>query len=90
MTIETTLPTAPRVLLPRGAPSSLEGFQGKLNQLYCNTGTVLLWLRPSPRVLMSMAGLGLFDQKSALAVAMPIVTAFKFCIGHRKNGLLNR
>jgi hypothetical protein len=37
-----------------------------------------------------MAGLGLFDQKSALAVTMPIVTAFKFCIGHRKNGLLNR
>jgi hypothetical protein len=35
-----------------------------------------------------MAGLGLFDQKSALAVTMPIVTAFKFCIGHRKNGLL--
>ena len=37
-----------------------------------------------------MAGLGLFDQKGALAVAMPIVTAFKFCIGHRENGLLNR
>jgi hypothetical protein len=37
-----------------------------------------------------MAGLGLFDQKSALAVTMPVVTAFKFCIGHRKNGLLNR
>ena len=37
-----------------------------------------------------MAGLGLFDQKSAIAVTMPIVTAFKFCIGHRKNGLLNR
>jgi hypothetical protein len=35
-----------------------------------------------------MAGLGLFDQKSALAVAMSIVTAFKFCIGHRENGLL--
>jgi hypothetical protein len=31
-----------------------------------------------------MAGLGLFDQKVALAVAMPIATAFKFCIGHRK------
>jgi hypothetical protein len=28
-----------------------------------------------------MAGLGLFDQKIALAVAMPIATAFKFCIG---------
>jgi hypothetical protein len=39
-----------------------------------------------------MAGLGLFDQKSGIAVTMPIVivTAFKFCIGHRKNGLLNR
>ena len=37
-----------------------------------------------------MAGLGLFDQKNAIAVTMPIVTAFKFCIRHRKNGLLNR
>jgi hypothetical protein len=37
-----------------------------------------------------MAGLGLFGQKSAIAVTMPIFTAFKFCIGHRKNGLLNR
>jgi hypothetical protein len=37
-----------------------------------------------------MAGLGLFDQKSALAVTIPIATAFKFCVGHRKNGLLNR
>jgi hypothetical protein len=34
-----------------------------------------------------MAGfLGLFDQKSTIAVTMPIVTAFKFCIGHRKMG----
>jgi hypothetical protein len=33
-----------------------------------------------------MAGLGLFDQKSALTVAMFTVTAFKFCIGHRKMG----
>jgi hypothetical protein len=39
---------------------------------------------------LPMAGLGLFDQKSALTVTMPIATAFKFCIGHRKNGLLNR
>jgi hypothetical protein len=38
----------------------------------------------------SMAGLGLFGQKSVIAETMPIVTAFKFCIGHRKNGLLNR
>jgi hypothetical protein len=38
----------------------------------------------------AMAGLDLFDQKSVIAVTMPIVTAFKFCIGHRKNGLLNR
>jgi hypothetical protein len=37
-----------------------------------------------------MAGLGLFGQKSVIAETMPIVTAFKFCIGHRKNGLLNR
>ena len=37
-----------------------------------------------------MAGLGLFDQKSVIAVTMPIVTAFKFCIEHRKNGPLNR
>jgi hypothetical protein len=44
----------------------------------------------SGRLKMCMAGLGLFDQKSALAVTTPIVTAFKFCIGHRKNGLLNR
>jgi hypothetical protein len=27
-----------------------------------------------------MAGLGLFDQKSALTVTMPIATAFKFRI----------
>jgi hypothetical protein len=40
--------------------------------------------------LRTMAGLGLFDQKNSLAVAMIIVTTFKFCIGHRKNGLLNR
>jgi hypothetical protein len=38
----------------------------------------------------SMAELGLFDQKSAIAVTMPIATAFKFCIRRRKNGLLNR
>jgi hypothetical protein len=31
-----------------------------------------------------MAGLGLFGQKSVIAETMPIVTAFKFCIGHRK------
>jgi hypothetical protein len=37
-------------------------------------------------VLCVMAGLGLFDQKSALTVTMPIVTAFKFCIRHRKTG----
>jgi hypothetical protein len=37
-----------------------------------------------------MAGLAMFDQKNVIAVTMPIVTAFKFCIGHRKNGLLNR
>jgi hypothetical protein len=27
-----------------------------------------------------MAGLGLFDQKNANAVAIPIVTAFNFCV----------
>jgi hypothetical protein len=37
-----------------------------------------------------MAGLGLFDQKSAITATMPIATAFKLCIRHRKNGLLNR
>jgi hypothetical protein len=37
-----------------------------------------------------MAGLGLFYQKSALTVTIPIATAFKFCIEHRKNGLLDR
>jgi hypothetical protein len=49
---------------------------------------ILFWdLRGKKRL---MAGLGLFDQKSALAVTMPVVTAFKFCIGHRINGLLDR
>jgi hypothetical protein len=38
------------------------------------------------RALCGMAGLGLFNQKIAVAVTMP----FKFCIRHRKNGLLNR
>ena len=32
----------------------------------------------------SMAVLGLFDQKIVIAVNMPIATAFKFCIRHRK------
>jgi hypothetical protein len=30
--------------------------------------------------MADMAGLGLFDQRSAIAVTMPIATAFKFCI----------
>jgi hypothetical protein len=47
-------------------------------------------IRSVTAVTYSMAGLGLFDQKIALAVTTPIVTAFKFCIGHRKNGLLSR
>jgi hypothetical protein len=38
----------------------------------------------------SMAGLAMFDQKYAIAVTIIIVTAFKICISHRKNGLLNR
>jgi hypothetical protein len=38
-----------------------------------------------------MAGLGLSGQKKVPhAATTPIVTAFKICIGHRKNGLLNR
>jgi hypothetical protein len=37
-----------------------------------------------------MAGLDLFDQKSAIAATTPITTAFKICISHRKYGLLNR
>jgi hypothetical protein len=52
------------------------------------------WRRPNKGGALApafMAELGLlFDQKSVIAVTMPIVTAFKFCIGHRKNGLLNR
>jgi hypothetical protein len=37
-----------------------------------------------------MAGLAMFDQKNVIAVAIIIFTAFKICISHRKNGLLNR
>jgi hypothetical protein len=37
-----------------------------------------------------MAGLAMFDQKNVIAVTIIIVTAFKICISHRKNGLLNR
>jgi hypothetical protein len=37
-----------------------------------------------------MAGLRMNDQKNAIAVTMIIVTAFKICISHRKNGFLNR
>jgi hypothetical protein len=37
-----------------------------------------------------MAGTGLSGQKSVIAVAMPIATAFNFCIRHRKIGLLDR
>jgi hypothetical protein len=36
------------------------------------------------------AGLAMFDQKNVIAVTIIIVTAFKICISHRKNGLLNR
>jgi hypothetical protein len=39
---------------------------------------------------MCMAGLAMFDQKKLIEAITPIVTAFKFCIRHRKNGLLNR
>jgi hypothetical protein len=37
-----------------------------------------------------MAGLGTDDQKNAARATAPIVIAFKTCISHRKNGLLNR
>jgi hypothetical protein len=37
-----------------------------------------------------MAGLRINDQKNVIAVTMIIVTAFKICISHRKNGFLNR
>ena len=37
-----------------------------------------------------MAGLAMLDQKNVIAVTIIIVTAFKICISHRKNGLLNR
>jgi hypothetical protein len=37
-----------------------------------------------------MAGLRMNDQKNAIAATMIIVTTFKICISHRKNGLLNR
>jgi hypothetical protein len=37
-----------------------------------------------------MAGLRVNDQKNAIAVTIIIVTAFKICISHRKNGFLNR
>jgi hypothetical protein len=39
---------------------------------------------------MAMAGVRINDQKNAIAVTMIIATAFKICISHRKNGLLNR
>ena len=38
----------------------------------------------------AMAGLAMLDQKNVIAVTIIIVTAFKICISHRKNGLLNR
>jgi hypothetical protein len=37
---------------------------------------------PGPGV----AGLGLFDQKNAIAATTPIATAFKFCVRHSKMG----
>jgi hypothetical protein len=52
------------------------------NQLKYFVGVSIDWV--------NMAGLGLFGQKSTIAVTMPIFTAFNFCIGHTKNGLLNR
>jgi hypothetical protein len=38
----------------------------------------------------SMAGLCLNYQKNAIAATTAVITAFKICISHRKNGLLNR
>jgi hypothetical protein len=39
-----------------------------------------------------MAGSATSDQKNSIAATTPIVivTAFKFCVRHRKNGFLNR
>jgi hypothetical protein len=37
-----------------------------------------------------MAGLCTDNQKIAAHATTPIATAFKTCISHRKNGLLNR
>jgi hypothetical protein len=37
-----------------------------------------------------MAGLAIIDQKNPIEATTPVVTAFKFCIRHRKNRLLNR
>ena len=36
-----------------------------------------------------MAGSAMFDQKNSIEATTPIVTAFEFCVRHRKNGLLN-
>jgi hypothetical protein len=57
-------------------------YEGIIRVLRYYKGTMILQ--------KGMAGLGLFGQKSVIAVTMPISTAFKFCIGHRKSGLLNR
>ena len=40
----------------------------------------------SPLPTWPVAGLGLFDQKNAIAATTPIATAFKFCVRHRKMG----
>jgi hypothetical protein len=37
-----------------------------------------------------MAGLGHLTKKMPHAATTPIVTAFKTCMRHRKNGFLNR
>ena len=49
-----------------------------------HTRTKPLALATSVVWMAVMAGLGLFDQKNAIAVTMPIVTAFKFCVRHIK------
>jgi hypothetical protein len=47
-------------------------------------------VRFGARGLRCMAGLRINNQKMQSPGAMIIVTAFKICISHRKNGFLNR
>jgi hypothetical protein len=47
----------------------------------------LLWQKQPGRLWLGWAYLA---KKVPRAATMPIATAFKICISHRKNGLLNR